>query len=264
MAAKLNQLWRLFGTMLGFTLFGLGCLLLTLFWFPLLWLFVRGDMQRHLAQTTIRVTFRLFIKILKLLGVLDYRFHHIPQQLNGVLVLANHPSLLDYVLLAAHMPECDCIVKEALWHNPFVAGIVRAAGYIPNVAAEKLLPLCSERLQRGGVLLIFPEGTRTTPGQPLQLQRGAAHLAVRCNARLQPVRIHCSAPFLTKQHPWFRVPAHKPVFTVEFLPQCQVQEMLPQEETPSLAARHLTHYFKRVLSPTQPAPRWTQDARHLN
>lgn len=262
MAAKLNRLWRLFATMLGFALFGLGCLLLTLFWFPLVWLCVRGEMQRRLAQSSIRLTFRLFINILKGLGVMDYRFDGLTPGLSGVLVIANHPSLLDYVLLAAHLPECDCIVKEALWHHPFVAAIVRAAGYIPNVAAETLLPRCSERLQRGGVLLIFPEGTRTTPGQPLQLQRGAAHLAVRCNARLQPVRIHCSAPFLTKQHPWFRVPEHKPLFTIAFMPQCQALELVSQEAPPSLAARHLTHYFKRVLSPTPPL--WTQDARHLN
>ncbi|QWL67016.1 lysophospholipid acyltransferase family protein [Aeromonas jandaei] len=264
MAAQLNRLWRLIGTMLGFTLFGIGCLLLTLVWFPLLWLFVRGETRRHLAQSTIRISFRFFLNVLRQLRVLDYRFDNMPQQLSGVLVLANHPSLLDYVLLAAYMPECDCIVKEALWHNPFVAGIVRAAGYIPNAAAETLLPVCCERLQQGAVLLVFPEGTRTTPGEPLQLQRGAAHLAVRCQARLQPVRIHCSAPFLTKQHKWFHVPAHKPLFTVEFLPQCQARDMMPHEEAPSLAARHLTHYFKRVLSPAQSASVWTQDATNIN
>ncbi|MGL4250389.1 MAG: lysophospholipid acyltransferase family protein [Aeromonas sp.] len=264
MAAKLNRFWRLIGTMLGFTLFGIGCLLLTLVWFPLLWLSVRGETRRRLAQRTIRISFRFFLNVLRLLGVLDYRFDSMPQQLSGVLVLANHPSLLDYVLLAAHMPACDCIVKEALWHNPFVAGIVRAAGYIPNAAAESLLPVCSERLQQGAVLLIFPEGTRTTLGEPLQLQRGAAQLAVRCQARVLPVRIHCSAPFLTKQHKWFQVPEHKPFFTLEFLPQSEVRDLIPNDEPPSLAARHLTHYFKRVLSPTPSAPVWTQDASNIN
>ena len=64
MAAQLNRLWHLIGTMLGFTLFGIGCLLLTLLWFPLLWLLVRGETRRHLAQSTIRISFRFFLNVL--------------------------------------------------------------------------------------------------------------------------------------------------------------------------------------------------------
>ena len=43
MAALLNRGWRLIGTALGFTLFGVGGLLLSLFWFPLLALCLRGE-----------------------------------------------------------------------------------------------------------------------------------------------------------------------------------------------------------------------------
>lgn len=264
MATQLNKGWRLLGTMLGFALFGSGGILLTLLWFPLLGLFFHGEMRRRWAQGSIRYSFRLFMRFLKMMGVLDYRVEDIPANLEGTLVLANHPSLLDYVLLASEMPNCDCIVKEALWRNPFVAGVVRAADYIPNVSAERLLPLCIERIRQGGILLIFPEGTRTTPGAPLRLQRGAAQLAVRSGARLQPVRIHCSARFLTKQHKWFHVPEHKPVFTVQFLPQCQAQDLVPAHEAPSLAARHLTHHFTRVLSPGNQDLVWTQDATSPN
>lgn len=50
MAALLNRGWRLIGTALGFTLFGVGGLLLSLFWFPLLALCLRGERRRTLAQ----------------------------------------------------------------------------------------------------------------------------------------------------------------------------------------------------------------------
>ena len=252
MAARLNRLWRLFGTALGFTLFGLGGLLLSLCWFPLLALFLRGERRRILAQASIKQSFRLFMGLLRGLGVLDYRVSGLPASLHGALVVANHPSLLDYVMLAAELPACDCIVKQALWHNPFLGGVVRAASYIPNVEAEQLLPRCIERVHHGGLLLVFPEGTRTTPGQPIQLQRGAAQLALRGQLPLQPVRIQCSERFLTKQDKWFRVPANKPCFTLEFLPQIHAAEVVDGSQHSALAARQLTRFLTRVLQPGTP------------
>ncbi|HDO0919613.1 TPA: 1-acyl-sn-glycerol-3-phosphate acyltransferase, partial [Aeromonas salmonicida] len=99
MAAALNLCWRLLGTALGFALFGVGGLLLTLFWFPLLALCLRGERRRTLAQLTIRHSFRLFLGVLRGWGVLDYRVSGMPVDLRGALVVANHPSLLDYVML---------------------------------------------------------------------------------------------------------------------------------------------------------------------
>ena len=113
MAALLNRGWRLIGTALGFTLFGVGGLLLSLFWFPLLALCLRGERRRTLAQLTIRHSFRLFLGVLRGWGVLDYSVSGMPAHLRGALVVANHPSLLDYVMLAAEMPVCDCIVKQS-------------------------------------------------------------------------------------------------------------------------------------------------------
>lgn len=232
MAARLNRLWRLAGTALGFTLFGLGGLLLSLCWFPLLALCLRGERRRTLAQASIKQSFRLFMGLLRGLGVLDYRVSGLPDSLRGVLVVANHPSLLDYVMLAAELPACDCIVKQALWHNPFLGGVVRAAGYIPNVEAEQLLPRCIERVRQGGLLLVFPEGTRSTP--------------------LQPVRIQCSERFLTKQDKWYRTPANKPCFTLEFLPQIHAAEVVDGSQHGALAARQLTRFLTRVLQPGTP------------
>ncbi|CAJ1792915.1 lysophospholipid acyltransferase family protein [Aeromonas salmonicida] len=247
MAAALNLCWRLLGTALGFALFGVGGLLLTLFWFPLLALCQRGERRRTLAQLTIRHSFRLFLGVLRGWGVLDYRVSGMPVDLRGALVVANPPSLLDYVMLAAEMPVCDCIVKQSLWRNPFVGGVVRAADYIPNVEAERLLPLCMARIQAGGLLLIFPEGTRTTPGEPIKLQRGAAQLAVRSQVPLQPVRIHCNTRFLTKQDKWFKIPENKPTFTIEFLPQVAPDEVVATGQSSALAARQLTRFLTRTL-----------------
>ncbi|MCL4123280.1 UNVERIFIED_CONTAM: hypothetical protein GTU68_060962 [Idotea baltica] len=115
------------------------------------------------------------------------------------LIIANHPSLIDYVLIASQLPQCDCIVKAALWHNPFIRGIVRAAGYIPNREPEAFLEECSDKLNSGNVLLVFPEGTRTTPGIKSKLQRGAAQIAVRSESDLRIIHVTVTPSFLTKE-----------------------------------------------------------------
>lgn len=126
---------------------------------------------------------------------------------------------------------------------------MRAADYLPNVAGEDLLALCMARIRAGGLLLIFPEGTRTTPGEPIKLQRGAAQLAVRSQVPLQLVRIHCSTRFLTKQDKWFKIPENKPTFTIEFLQQVAADEVVAAGQSSALAARQLTRFLTRALQP---------------
>ena len=62
--------------------------------------------------------------------------------------------------------------------------------------------------------MIFPEGTRTVPGQPMQMQRGAANVALRGARVLTPVFITCDPPTLSKNLPWYRIPPRRPTFTL--------------------------------------------------
>ena len=118
--ARLNRVWR--GAMTGvcFALFGLGGLLLSLIWFNLLLIVIRNKpRRRRLARRSIAASFRLFLAVVRAVGVLDYRIEggDILRQERGCLVVANHPSLIDYVMLASIMPETDCMVKSALLKN---------------------------------------------------------------------------------------------------------------------------------------------------
>lgn len=172
---RLNRLWRAAMTGFCFALFGIGGLLLSLIWFNLLLVLVRNKTRRRcIARRSISVSFRVFLSVVKSVGVLDYRIdgRDILRAERGCLVVANHPSLIDYVMLASVMPETDCMVKSALLKNPFVSGVIRAADYLINDQADALLPASRQRLQQGDTILIFPEGTRTVPGKKMQLQRG--------------------------------------------------------------------------------------------
>ena len=91
---------------------------------------------------------------------------------HGCLVVANHPSLIDYVMLASVMPETDCMVKSALLKNPFVSGVIRAADYLINDQADALLPANPAAFTARRYDFDFPEGTRTVPGKNAASQRG--------------------------------------------------------------------------------------------
>ncbi|MDM9078586.1 1-acyl-sn-glycerol-3-phosphate acyltransferase, partial [Enterobacter roggenkampii] len=134
--------WRLVMTGFCFALFGIGGLLLSVVWFNLLLLLVWNPVRRRrLARRSIAASFRAFLTVAKTLGVLDYRIEgsDVLRQEKGCLVVANHPTLIDYVLLASVMPETDCLVKSALLKNPFVSGVIRAADYLINSQADALL-----------------------------------------------------------------------------------------------------------------------------
>jgi len=115
----LNRFWRMLATGFCFVLFGLGAFLLSLVWFRLLFLLVRDPIERqNKARSNISSCFRFFLETARVIGALDYEVKgaEILQKDKGCLVLANHPTLIDYVLITSILPKADCIVKAGLQH----------------------------------------------------------------------------------------------------------------------------------------------------
>ncbi|WP_426577982.1 lysophospholipid acyltransferase family protein [Xenorhabdus stockiae] len=249
-----NWLWRLLMTGFCFALFGIGGLLLSLIWFNLLLVFQRNAEKRlRIARRSISTCFRLFLFLTRKLGVLNYHFNGADKLRTdkGCLIVANHPTLLDYVILASNLPDVDCIVKSALLRNPFLSGVVRSARYLINSDAETLLPACRERLATGGNILIFPEGTRTTPGHPISLQRGAANIAVRCECDIRVVHITCSQKMLDKKSKWYQIPPRKPIYTITVGEQLANEDFSADTENGyAIAARQLNRQLTQLLTPS--------------
>lgn len=250
-----NYYWRLVMTAVSFTLFSVGGLLLSLTWFNLLLLFQRdGLRRRQIARNSIAWSFRCFLRFCRFVGVYDYRIigAELLRQDRGCLIVANHPSLIDYVMIASVMPEMDCLVKAELQHNVFFRGVIKSADYLINSEADTLLPDSQQRLARGDTILIFPEGTRTRYGEPLKLQRGAANIAVRAGCDLRVVHISCTQRMLDKQSRWYQIPLVKPLFTVRVQSRIDSQAFSEaDEDAQPLAARRLTRYLQQALVPEE-------------
>jgi len=252
-AFSLNRLWRLLMTGCCLVLFSLGGLLMSLVWFNVLLVLQRdASKRRQLARRGISASFRLLLGSARFLGVLDYRIDGIAalQSDQGCLVVANHPTLIDYVLLASVMPDVDCLIKASLLHNFFFRGMIRAADYLVNSQGKTLVATCRQRLLNGDTIMIFPEGTRTPYGSTPVLKRGAANIAVRCGCDLRVVHIHCTERVLTKQSRWYQIPPVKPFFTVSVRERISISTFMAKEEMPlPIAVRQLNRYLQQALTP---------------
>ena len=223
-ASLVERAWRLPATGFGFAVFFLGSALMALTVFPAIGLLARDRERRHeITRKAIRHMFRVYIAMLKGLRIISVEIHGTETlgALEGRLIVANHPTLLDVVLLMALVPRVQCIVKHELWQSRYLGGVVRQAGYIRNdLPSEDLLEACRASIAEGCNLIVFPEGTRTRPDSPIHFHRGFANIALLTGADIQTVSIRCEPMFLMKGQPWWQIPARPPKFTVrvgEFL-----------------------------------------------
>ena len=200
--------WRLLATGASFVLFGIGGLLLRVLILPLLGC-LPGDAstKRRRARAAISRAFWLHVQFMYRTRVLDFVIEG-AERLGrpGQLVVANHPTLIDVVFLISQIRDANCVVKQGLFDNPCMRGPVHAAQYIGNDGSMGMLERAADVLREGQCLIVFPEGTRTVPGQPPRFHRGAASIALRGARVVTPVFIHADPPTLTKGAPWYRIP----------------------------------------------------------
>jgi 1-acyl-sn-glycerol-3-phosphate acyltransferase len=233
--SKVDHGWRWIATALSFFMFGVGGILISIFAMPVLYL-LSGDqsIREQRGKRVIHYAFRLFIWFMKSLGVLTYQVSGVNNLRGAKLIVANHPSLIDIVFLIAMVPNANCVVKSKLFRNPFTWGPLKVAGYI----------------DKGHTLIIFPEGTRTTPLQPFKFKRGAANVAVRTQADITPVLIECKPTTLTKNDRWYQIPDKRMHFRFQVKDKLEIRPYL-NNVSPSKGARmltrDLTNYFSKEI-----------------
>jgi 1-acyl-sn-glycerol-3-phosphate acyltransferase len=250
---SLRRGWRAFRTGVAFVMFGLGAVLISVVAVPILRLTSRrpGALQRR-TQALIHHAFRLFAWFMTVTGLIRVTWTGRERlRERPILVIANHPTLIDVVLLVAAMPQADCIVKTAAERRPLFRRIVNAAGYIPNDRPDAIITAGAESLRQGRPLLLFPEGTRSPSGRLGRFHRGAARIALRSGSDLIPVVITCSPPTLMKGQRWYDVPERTAHITLTVKAPIRVREHPAALKTEAGGARELTDllqgFYEREL-----------------
>lgn len=244
---SLERCWRIVATGFCFMVFGLGGLIVLCILFPLLSLLVwRRTLRQAWARDFMSVYFGAFCKLMSVTGVISYEVRGREKlRRRGLLIVANHPSLIDVVMLISLLRRPDCVVKTAAWRNPFMIGPALLFGFIRNQDGQQLVDDCIASVRRGNNLVIFPEGTRTRieallSRQVNPLQRGAANVAVRGSLAMTPVVITVTEPMLSKEQPWYRAPERRPHFVLNVRDDLNPTHLVPADTTPVLAARIVT------------------------
>jgi 1-acyl-sn-glycerol-3-phosphate acyltransferase len=242
--------WRLIATGIAFFIFGVGGVFLTLSVFPVIALAISDEQKRReKVQGLIHSSFRLFVRGLLAFGLIDLNISGRERLLRcqGQLIVCNHPTLLDVVLLIALMPKVQCIIKHQLWDHWFLGGVVRAAGYIRNDGdAGKLIANCSSILGLGENIIFFPEGTRTVPGKSLKLKRGFAHIAMFSECNIQLIVITCRPTTLIKGDKWYEIPKEKVKFDI-FIDECLDISPYLEKKSQAKVVRKLTGYLEEYF-----------------
>lgn len=240
---------RLLRTLLcciSFGIFGIGGLIVGLIIFPTILLLFRGERQRRILSATIHHTWGFFIRLLSIQRLIsvqspDYAKFH---QLRGQIVIANHPSLLDVVIMVSMIPKSICVVKENLFHNFFIGRIVRRIYLSNSMSPDEFLSRGTQYLDEGYNIIIFPEGTRTIPGRAVHFHRGFAYLQIASRHAITPVHIANHPRILGKDQPWYDIGACTSVYTLRILPPI----MAPVGDTQP--SRHMAITISRMAHDT--------------
>lgn len=154
--------------------------------------------RESLSQKIQHVFFRGFFFILAAIAPgLTIRISDDVRRIRSAIVVANHRSYLDPILLVSLFPRQKTIVKGIFFRIPVMRWVMKSGGYIPYVRQGESHDLMIEGihgmtgfLQKGGVLFIFPEGRRSRNGELGTFQKGAFSIAGMCNAPVEVLYIN--------------------------------------------------------------------------
>lgn len=243
----------LYALLLGLGLVSLGWNLIAMLLYPVL----PPNTARPLGRRVIAGAYRLFWAVASVTGMMriDARCLDALRDERGLILAANHPTMLDALLLVARLPRSACIMKAGLMKNVFLGAGARLAHYIRNDSAHTMVRLAVHDLRRGGQLVIFPEGTRTVTPPLNPFSPGMTLIAKLAQAPIQTVFIDTDSPYLGKGWPLWRVPPLPLVFTLRL-----GERFAPSPNSAALLLQ-IEQYFRQAM--TQSATEAPTECKNL-
>jgi 1-acyl-sn-glycerol-3-phosphate acyltransferase len=207
MLRPLRILYEYFALYSSLTLLGLICLTWSVFAIPMYCILPR-KLGTSVGRCGIMRGFRLYAWSLSLTGAYRLDLTAIDSLRGGPpLILApNHPCLIDALLILTRHPNIVCVMKAELMRNIFLGSGSRLARYVANESSRQMVKESVAHLKEGGILLLFPEGTRTTTNPINALVGSVGMIAKHANVPVQTLIIETDSPFLSKGWPLFKRP----------------------------------------------------------
>src|SRR5271154_2986229 len=242
MPRPLKIIYEYFALYSSLSLLGLICLTWSVFALPLYFLLPRR-IGTAIGRRGIMTGFRLYAWSLSVTRAYRLDLRGIDSLVGGppVILAPNHPCLIDALLILTRHPNIVCVMKSALMRNVFLGSGSRLARYVRNDSSRQMVKESVAHLLEGGVLLLFPEGTRTTRAPINSLAGSVGLIAKHANVPVQTLVIETDSPFLSKGWPLFKRPdlpiTYRMRLGKRFEPPSDVSDFTVQ----------LDHYYRHAL-----------------
>ena len=136
-----------------------------------------------------------------------YGSRRVPRE-GGILLVSNHQSYLDPILLGVRLPRTlSYMAKATLFKIAPFAWFIRSLGAFPVRQGEgdiRALKEAIERAQEGHALMIFPEGSRSDDENVLPIEPGIALVIRKAKVPVVPAVIDGSIDAWPRGHKLFR------------------------------------------------------------
>ena len=169
------------------------------------------------------------------------------RQLRSTVVVCNHLSFLDPLLMLAYLPRLISIVRPDFFRVPIFGWILRGSGFLgPDLFAEgqPWIDRVAGHLRSGGNLLIFPEGTRSRDGRLAPFKKGAFFLAKHLAAPILVLRIDGTDHVFAPGRLTFDVTSNRSI-------EVRKQALVSVEEAANSTTYELTARARAMLEPTR-------------
>ena len=189
----------------------------------------------------LRIFYRVFVFLARTAGLFTVQTQgrlRPKDHSRGRIVVMNHISLIDIVILMARLGDATAIAKDGVISNPFLSPVVKRIFIVNNSDFDTISSRVSALIDEGVDVVIFPQGTRGGTS----LHRGAARLALSTRANILPARISYAPCVLAKHQPWWDAGARTIRIALTF-----GEEITPRGKSCRADAKLLTSDIARAI-----------------
>jgi len=205
--------------------------------------------RQPLVQWAISAVCRIFLSGASRCGLMQLNLCAL-DTLNGcagLLLLPNHPSMIDAFLILSRVRRVVCLMKASIASNLFLGAGAYLAGYVSNRQTDEMFRKAIRVAAQGQLLLVFPEGTRTQQ-QPVNKMSGAvALIGKKSGASLQTIIITTNSPYLSKGWKIWRPPQFPLIYQAVL--GCQLEAGGPLAQTTHCLQRYFEEHIHLSIDP---------------
>ncbi|MDD5868975.1 MAG: lysophospholipid acyltransferase family protein [Succinatimonas sp.] len=247
-------IYRVIMAALYFAFFGIGALIISLVLFNVLKLFVHDEHSlRNKSRNITSLSFKFFVSSGNFLKIFDIQVEGLEKLKDdhGMMFIANHPTLIDVVIMISFVKNANCVVKAALKHNPFLRTIVKSNDYVTNDGtAEEIIQKCKICFKKHDNLIIFPEGTRTIDKTNLHFTHGFSSIAIENECKIRPIAIDYQSRGLQKHVPFYYIYFGKLTYRLHVLDCFDTVEYVKEHQDREISAisRMISKELKNTIA----------------